>query len=72
MKLYSKGLTHQALGIQTETTQLRWDMNPTKTEIGTRTPCLLIEMAHVASGLNEAQVLYVSAQKEFSKWQSDR
>ena len=30
------------------------------------------EMAQLVSGLNEAQVLYVLAQKEFSERQSDR
>ena len=39
---------------------------------GTWIPDLLAEIAHLVSELNEAQVLYVSAQKEFSKRQSDR
>jgi len=38
----------------------------------TQTLCLLIEITYLASGLNEAQVLYLSAQKEFSERQSDR
>ena len=40
--------------------------------LGLGTHCLLIEITHLVSGLNEAQVLYVSAQKEFSERQSDR
>ena len=47
------------------------DWNPAKTQIGTWTHGLLIEITHLVSGLNEAQVLYVSSQKEFSEWQSD-
>ena len=46
-----------------------WDLNP---QVGTQTHYLLIEIAHLVSGLNEAQVLYVSAQKEFGQRQSDR
>ena len=38
----------------------------------TRTHCLFLEITHLVSGLNEAQVLYISAQKEFSERQSDR
>ena len=38
----------------------------------TRTHCLLIGIAHLVSGFNEAKVLYVSGQEEFSKRQSDR
>jgi len=34
-------------------------------------PWLLIEIPHLISGLKEAQVLYVSLQKEFSERQSD-
>ena len=37
---------------------------------GTQTHCLLIEISHLVSGLKE--VLYVSAQKEFRKKQSDK
>ncbi|XP_068417552.1 mitochondrial inner membrane protease ATP23 homolog isoform X6 [Eschrichtius robustus] len=46
-----------------------WDLNP---QAGTRTHWLLIEIALLVSGLNEAQVLYVSLQKEFGERQSDR
>ena len=49
-----------------------WDFNPAKTQIGTRTHSLLTEITHPVSGLNEAQVLDVSSQKEFSERQSDR
>ena len=34
-------------------------------------PWLLIEISYLISGLKEAQVLYVSLQKEFSERQSD-
>ena len=37
-----------------------------------RTHCLLIEIAHLISGLNKAQVLDVSWQKDFSERRSDR
>ena len=46
-----------------------WDLNPWG---GTWTHCLSVKIAHLVSGLTEAQVLYVSAQKDFSKKQSDR
>ena len=62
-----------------KTTQLRLrfepmgqDLNPAKTQIGTWIPCLLINITHLVSGLNEAQVLDVSSQKEFSERQTDR
>ncbi|KAJ8798757.1 hypothetical protein J1605_016560 [Eschrichtius robustus] len=42
-----------------------WESNPA------RTHCLLTEITHLVSGLNEAQVLDVSSQKEFSERQSD-
>ena len=45
-----------------ETMQLRWDVNPR----------LLIEITHLLSGLNEAQVLDVSSQREFSERQNNR
>ena len=37
-----------------------WDLSPWAR---TRIHCLLIDIAHLVSGLNEAQVLYVSAQR---------
>ena len=37
LTLYSKQLIHQALSVQTETTQLRWDSNQAKTGMGTQT-----------------------------------
>ena len=43
-----------------------WDLNPAKTH------SLPTKITHLVSGLNEAQVLCLSAQKEFSKRQSDR
>ena len=65
--------------IANETVSLRsglepecWDSNPAKTQIGTWTHGLLIRITHLVSGLTEAQVLCVSAQKEFSERQSDR
>ena len=42
---------------QSETAQLRLGLEPT----------VLIEIIYSVSGLSEAQILYVSAQKEFSK-----
>ena len=42
-----------------------WDSNPAKT------PSLPTEITHLVLGLNEAQVLDVSLQKEFSERQSD-
>ena len=56
-----------------------WDLNPrggarTQSEprLGLEPHCLLIEITHLVSGLNEALVLDVSLQKEFSERQSDR
>ena len=46
-----------------------WYLNP---RAGTQTHCLLIEITHLVSGLNEAQLLYVSVQKKFSERQSNR
>ena len=52
-----------------ETPQLRWDSKPAKTEVGTWAhglgleSTLFIDIAHLVSGLNEAQVLSVSAQR---------
>ena len=43
-----------------------WDSNPAKTH------GLPVEITHLVSGLNEAQVLDVSLQKEFSERQRDR
>ena len=42
-----------------------WEWNPAKTQIG-------IEITHLVSRFTEVQVLYVSAQKEFSERQSVR
>ena len=47
-----------------------WDS--AKTQIGTWIHSLLTEITHLVSGLNEAQVLDVSWQKEFSERQSDK
>ena len=44
-----------------------WDLNP-----WAETHCLLIEITHLVLGLNEDQVFYVSASREFSERQSDR
>ena len=46
--------------------RLGLDLNPTKTH------GLLTKSTHLASGLNEAQVLDVSSHKEFREKQSDR
>ena len=43
-----------------------WDSKPAKTH------SLPTEITHLVSGLNEAQVLDVSSQEEFSERQSDR
>ena len=43
-----------------------WDSKPAKTH------GLPTEITHLVSGLDEAQVLDVSLQKEFSEKQSDR
>ena len=43
-----------------------WDLDPAKTH------SLPTEITHLVSGLNDAQVLEVSSQKEFSERQSDR
>ena len=48
------------------------DLNLAKTLFGTPTHGLLIRVTHLVSGLTEAQVLYISALKEFSERQSDR
>lgn len=40
--------------------------------MGARTHCLFVETTHPVSGLNEAQVLNVSLQKEFSETPSDK
>ena len=45
-----------------ETARLRWDSNPQSSN----------ENTQLVSGLNEAQILYVSVQKEFRERQSDR
>ena len=49
-----------------------WDSNRAQTQIGTGTHGLLTEIPYLFSGLNEAQVLDVSLQKEFSERQSDK
>ena len=46
-----------------------WDLN---TQAVSWTHCLLIEITYLVKELNEAGVLYVSEQKEFSERQSDR
>ena len=59
---------HLRLGLEL----MRWDSNPAKTLLGTLTHNILMRTTYLVSGLTEAQVLCVSAQKEFSKRQSDR
>ena len=41
----------------------RWIPNHWTTKEAPQTHCILIEIAHLVSGLNEVQVLYVSLQK---------
>ena len=54
------------------------DLNLAKTQLGTnprgqaKTHSVATEITHLVSGPNEAQVLNVSSQKEFSERQSDR
>ena len=43
------------------------NLNPVNTQIGTWTHSPIVEIAHLFSGLNEAQLLYVSTQKEFAR-----
>ena len=59
---------HLRLGLE----PMGWDVNPAKTQTGTRTHGLLIEITHLVSGLNEAQVLDVSSQEGFSERKSDK
>ena len=50
-----------------------WDLNPRGGDSNwAKTHSLPTEITHLVSGLNEAQVLDVSSQKEFSERQSDR
>ena len=50
-----------------------WDLNPRGWDSNlAKTHSLPTEITHLVSGLNEAQVLDVSSQKEFSERQSDR
>ena len=50
-----------------------WDLNPCSQDSNlAKTHSLPTEITHLVSGLNEAQVLDVSSQKEFSERQSDR
>ena len=49
-----------------------WDLNPRSRDSNpAKTHSLPTEIIHLVSGLNEAQVLDVSSQKEFSEKQSD-
>ena len=49
-----------------------WDLNPRGQDLNpAKTHSLPTEVTHLVSGLNEAQVLDVSSQKEFSERQSD-
>ena len=48
-----------------------WDLNPRARTRTQPKPGLPTEITHLVSGLNEAQVLDVSSQKEFSERQSD-
>ena len=50
-----------------------WDLSPLGRDSNpAKTHSLPTEITHLVSGLNEAQVLDVSSQKEFSERQSDR
>ena len=49
-----------------------WDLNPHGQDSNpAKTHSLLTEITHLVSGFNEAQILDVSSQKEFSERQSD-
>ena len=53
--------------------KLRLGLEPTRLGLEpAKTHGLPTEITHLVSGLNEAQVLDVSSQKEFSERQSDR
>ena len=69
-RLYANTIETMQLILGLEPTHL--DSNPAKTQTGTCTHGLLIEITHLVSGLNEAQLLDVSSQKEFSERQRDR
>ena len=50
-----------------------WDLNPRGRDLNpAKTDSLPTDITHLVSGLNEAQVLDVSSQKEFSERQSVR
>ena len=50
-----------------------WDLNPCGWDsYPAKTHSLPTEITHLVSGLNEAQVLDVSSQEEFSERKSDR
>ena len=56
-----------------ETVHLRLGLEPTRQDSNlAKTHGLPTEIIHLVSGLNEAQVLDVSSQKEFSERQSNR
>ena len=56
-----------------ETVHLRLELEPTCRDSNrAKTHGLLTEITYLISGLNEAQVLDVSLQKEFGERQSDR
>ena len=53
-------------------TENTYDLHLARTHTGIRTHNFLMRTTHLVSGLTKVQVLCVSAQKEFSKRQSDR
>ena len=65
-KLYSMWLEIETVRLRLDLNLRSWDSNPAKTY------SLPSEITHLVSGLNKAQVLDVSSQKEFSERQSDR
>ena len=65
------GLEPTRLGLEPSQTP-DWDLNPHNWDSDpAQTHSLPTEITHLVSGLNEAQVLDVSSQKEFSEKQSD-
>ena len=71
-KVSTKSTNFETMQLRLGLEHMGWDLNPAKTQVGTWTHSLLTEITYLAPELNEAQVLDVSLQKEFSERQSDR
>ena len=76
---YHSETVHLRLGLEPMRPELKpglnadWDLDPHGWDSNrAKTHSLPTEITHLVSGLNEAQVLDVSSQKEFSERQSDR